>query len=79
MSHTCESCGMPIDSGHYCAYCVDATGQLQAFEERFERMLQWAQRENPALTREEAEASTLKYLARMPAWATYPRVVAASG
>lgn len=25
---TCESCGMPIESGPYCAHCVDETGQL---------------------------------------------------
>ena len=80
MSHDCESCGMSIDSGRYCPYCVDAAGQLQAFDIRFERMVQWAQGENPALTRAEAEASTLGYMARMPAWSGHPRVrSAASG
>lgn len=77
MTHNCESCGLPIDNGSYCAYCVDAAGQLQDFETRFERMVQWAMREDPSLTRPEAESSTLRYMARMPAWAKHPRVLAA--
>lgn len=77
MSHTCESCGLSIDSGCYCTYCVDANGQLQAFDERFERMVQWALREDPAVSRAEAETRTLAYMARMPAWAAHPRVQAA--
>lgn len=76
MTHHCESCGMPIDNGSYCSYCVDEKGQLQDFETRFERMVQWSLRENPALSREQAEAGTLKYMARMPAWARHPRVLA---
>lgn len=74
MSHHCESCGMPIDNGCYCAHCVDAEGRLQDFEIRFERMVQWAQSEEPDLTRGEAERRTLAYMARMPAWAGHPRV-----
>ena len=74
MNHSCESCGMPIDNGCYCTYCVDAEGQLQAFDVRFERMVQWAQREDPALSLEQAERQTLVYMARMPAWADHPRV-----
>jgi hypothetical protein len=27
---TCESCGMPIETGRYCGYCTDETGQLQS-------------------------------------------------
>ena len=38
---TCESCGMPIETGRYCGFCTDENGQLQAFEERFERMIVW--------------------------------------
>jgi hypothetical protein len=38
--HHCESCGMPIESGPYGQYCVDDHGKLQAFDERFERMVQ---------------------------------------
>lgn len=77
MSHQCESCGMPIDSGPYCKYCVDETGKLQDFDTRFERMVQWALREDRKLSREQAEANTLKYMARMPAWARHPRVAGA--
>jgi hypothetical protein len=74
MTHQCESCGMPIDNGTYCPYCVDANGQLQDFDTRFERMVQWARREDSQLSREEAERRTLAYMARMPAWAKHPRV-----
>jgi hypothetical protein len=74
MSHGCESCGMPIENGQYCNYCVDQTGKLQPFEERFQRMVQWMQREKPSLSREKAESETLAYMARMPAWKDHPRV-----
>jgi hypothetical protein len=77
MSHHCESCGMSIDSGPYCKYCVDEAGKLQDFDTRFERMVQWALREDQKLSRAQAEASTLKYMARMPAWAKHPRVAGA--
>ena len=77
MKHPCESCGMPIDNGCYCTYCVDAQGNLQDFETRFERMVQWALREDTSLPRAQAEANTLAYMARMPAWAQHPRVIAA--
>jgi len=71
----CESCGMPIESGHYCDRCTDSTGTLQDFDTRFEKMVAWQSRSNPDQTREEAEASTLDYLATMPAWRDHPRVV----
>ena len=75
MDPECQSCGMPIESGPYCPHCVDAaTGRLQDFDLRFERMVGWALRENPSLSRGEAEASTLAYMARMPAWKDHPRV-----
>lgn len=77
MTHACESCGLPIDNGPYCTHCVDASGRLQDFDARFERMVQWALREEPTLAREQAEANTLAYMARMPAWAQHPRVRAA--
>lgn len=75
MAHACESCGMPIDNGSYCTHCLDASGQLQDFETRFERMVQWALREEAGLPRE-AEQRTLAYMASMPAWAQHPRVQA---
>lgn len=79
MSHSCESCGMSIETGRYCAYCVDGQGQLQDFDTRFERMVQWALREDRSLDRAAAEQRTLAYMARMPAWAQHPRVVGAAG
>ena len=70
----CESCGMPIESGPYCHYCVDETGKLHPFEERFERMVQWALRHAPGLARAQAEKQTLEYMATMPAWKDHPKV-----
>ena len=70
----CESCGMTIESGPYCHYCVDENGKPQAFEERFERMIQFARRRDPSLDDAAAERSTLDYLATMPAWRDHPRV-----
>jgi hypothetical protein len=49
MKYPCGSCGTPIDNGCYCSYCVDEHGHLQDFDVRFERMVQWARREKPAL------------------------------
>ncbi len=76
MTKSCESCGMPIDNGCYCSYCVDANGKLQDFDVRFERMVQWALREDGTLQRAAAEQRTLSYMSRMPAWADHPRVKA---
>ncbi|MBS2014051.1 MAG: hypothetical protein JST00_14270 [Deltaproteobacteria bacterium] len=75
MSKTsCESCGMPIESGPYCAHCVDGEGKLQPFEERFERMIQWQARREPNAARADLEKKTLAYMATMPAWRDHPRV-----
>lgn len=71
---TCESCGMPIETGRYCGYCTDADGNLQAFDERFDRMVGWQARRNPEQSRAELEAATLEYMATMPAWRDHPRV-----
>jgi hypothetical protein len=73
---SCESCGMPIESGPYCVHCLDAEGRLQPFEERFERMVAWQARRQPEASREQVEAATLDYLATMPAWRAHPRVAA---
>ena len=77
MTHdvTCESCGMPIESGQYCAYCTDADGTLQTFDDRFERMVSWQAGQNPSTPREQVEAETLAYMATMPAWKDHPRVL----
>jgi hypothetical protein len=73
-THACESCGMPIETGRYCAHCTTDTGDLQPFEERFPRMVAWQQRRHPEQSRADAEAATLAYLATMPAWREHPRV-----
>ena len=73
-NHKCESCGMPIESGPYCQYCVDDKGRLMSFEERFERMVQWQGRREPGASRAELEKKTLAYMAGMPAWKDHPRV-----
>jgi hypothetical protein len=71
---SCESCGMPIETGRYCAHCTDADGRLQPFEERFERMIAWQARRDPAASREELERATRAYMATMPAWRDHPEV-----
>lgn len=70
----CESCGMPIETGRWCPHCVDADGNLQAFDERFERMVAWQARREPDADRAALEAATLAYMATMPAWRDHPRV-----
>jgi Putative zinc ribbon domain len=76
--HPCESCGMPIETGTYCSYCVGVDGKLQPFEERFERMIQFQARRQPSASRAELEKKTLEYMATMPAWRDHPRVKASS-
>jgi hypothetical protein len=65
---------MPIETGPYCQYCVDEKGNLQAFDDRFERMIGWTVRQEPGISRAEAEKKTLAYMAKMPAWKNHPRV-----
>ena len=72
MSHACESCGMPIESGPYCQYCVDEAGALQDFPTRFERMVQWQERRGSP--RAQAETETIAYMSKMPAWKDHPEV-----
>ena len=73
-ANRCESCGMTIESGPYCPYCVDESGNLQAFDERFARMSQFLRRREPGISDDEAERRTLEYMATMPAWRDHPRV-----
>ena len=68
---------MPIESGQYCEYCVDASGKLQPFEERFERMVSWQARKKPDASRAQLESETLAFMAKMPAWKDHPRVKSA--
>jgi Putative zinc ribbon domain len=72
---TCESCGMPIETGRYCGYCTDENGALQSFDIRFERMVGWQARRDPEASREEIERQTLDYMATLPAWRDHPRVI----
>lgn len=74
---TCGSCGMPIDLGPYCRYCVDDHGKLQPFEERFEKMVQFMARQEPKASRADLERRTLAHMAETPAWKDHPRVRAA--
>ncbi|MEZ6018740.1 MAG: hypothetical protein R3F17_01195 [Planctomycetota bacterium] len=74
-THHCQSCGMTIEAGPYCEYCVDEHGNLQAFEERFERMQQFLRRRDPSLDDATVRARTLDYMATMPAWRDHPKVV----
>lgn len=73
MTHKCESCGMPIENGRYCAHCVDASGALQDFDTRFGRMVEWQLRERGG-ERAEAEQQTIAYMATLPAWRDHPQV-----
>ena len=70
----CESCGLPIETGRYCRYCVDRSGELQSFEERFEGMVQFMARQEPTASRAELERKTFAHMATMPAWKNHPRV-----
>jgi hypothetical protein len=76
---SCESCGMAIATGPYCEYCVDATGKLQDFETRLERMVAWTLRSDPGLACGEAEKQTIAYMAGMPAWRDHPSVITKLG
>ncbi|HHG90734.1 MAG TPA: hypothetical protein ENJ90_09705 [Devosia sp.] len=72
MTRKCQSCGMAIEGGTYCNHCVDENGDLQKFEPRFERMVQWQLRRGSS--RDDAEREAIAHMANMPAWATHPEV-----
>lgn len=76
-SAPCQSCGMPINDGTYCEHCTDDHGNLQTFDERFERMVQFAMQQANSNDRKAAERQTLSYMANMPAWKDHPRIKAA--
>lgn len=73
-SRTCESCGMPIESGLYCEHCTDADGNLQDFDTRFAAMVNWQRQRHPDQPLAEAEQQTRIYMATMPAWRDHPRL-----
>jgi hypothetical protein len=82
-TQSCTSCGMPMAvpadhaPGHpdstWCAHCSTPTGELQDFDERFERMVQWSMRRDH-LDRPAAESATREYLRGMPAWRDHPKL-----
>ena len=70
----CQSCGMSVEHATYCQYCVNERGELQSFDERFEKMVQWTLKENKDMTREEAEQKAKVYMKTMPAWKNHPNL-----
>jgi hypothetical protein len=68
----CESCGMPIQGGQYCAHCVDENGNLQPFEVRFEKMVAWVLKRTPEMPRVQAEINTRAHMRTLPAWTDHP-------
>lgn len=72
---TCESCSMPIEAGRYCTFCVTPSGELQTFEERFDKMVDWELREKPGILRADAEREILAFMATMPAWREHPGLI----
>ncbi|MFT3859921.1 zinc ribbon domain-containing protein [Micropruina sp.] len=71
---SCESCGMPIESGRYCQYCTDADGILQDFDTRFAAMVGWQSRRHPDQSHEAIEEQTRAYMSSLPAWRGHPRL-----
>ena len=63
---------MKINCGTYCRRCVDDEGKLQEFEERFEKTVQWAMRQDHELSREEAEEKAKSYMRTMPTRRNHP-------
>jgi hypothetical protein len=72
----CQSCGMPINTGHYCQYCADSEGKLHGFDETVARMSQFMKRQDAKLTDEAARDQTLAHMAKMPAWQDHPKLKA---
>ncbi len=60
MENRCESCAMPVESGRYCPHCVDGFGDLQAFNERLQRMVELRGRHSPETSPEQLRAESLR-------------------
>jgi hypothetical protein len=74
---TCESCSMPIEDGRYCPHCTDDAGNLQAFDERLTRMVQWSTRHgDPDRSAAQVLRETLEFMQTMPAWRDHPELIA---
>lgn len=71
----CQSCGMKINIGKYCQYCVNEKGELQTFDERLEKMITWCREEDPNIPYDSAKLRTLEYMRTMPAWKNHPRIL----
>jgi len=69
---TCESCGVPVETGRYCQHCVDEDGVLQSFEERLLRMTDFILARDPRIDRREARSEALRHMRAMPAWRDRP-------
>ncbi|MCP4674171.1 MAG: hypothetical protein GY854_01345 [Deltaproteobacteria bacterium] len=74
-NHTCQSCGMAIEAGPYCQYCVDESGELFSFKESLSRMSQFMRREAPELSDSASESKALDYMSAMPAWRSHPELL----
>jgi hypothetical protein len=66
---------MTIDSGEYCEYCTDDSGDLRSFDETFERFVQFAMGRDADLDRATAETKTRGFMSSMPAWQGHPKLV----
>lgn len=75
-THRCDSCTMPIETGQYCGYCSDENGALKPFDDRFESMVGWTLRQQPGLSRAQAEQKTLAFMGTLPAWRNHPDYLA---
>ena len=71
----CESCSMLIEAGQYCQHCTNENGELQSFDERFEKMVSFLQRKEPQLSSDEVEMKTKAYMRTMPAWKNHPMLL----
>jgi hypothetical protein len=70
---------MPIPTGPYCEHCVDADGNLQRFDDRFDKMVAFFLTSKRATDRRQAERDVLAYMSNMPAWRDHPQLRAALG
>jgi len=68
--HTAADHALGDVASPYCQHCAP-DGTLQPFEERFERMVQWATR-SEGLDRAAAQARTRDYMRQLPAWKDHP-------
>ena len=68
---------MTIESGNYCQYCADVSGQLLPFEETVQRFIQFAISREPDLAPEQARRQTIVFMSEREAWRDHPELRAA--